>query len=426
METQNINSENSNTVDSGIVFDTASGISESEQREIFAGIENITAQNRISLSEEQKNSLVQGSIQAKRGGGGFPLIVNIVALLLLVGAVFLLYFFHNKDEVQIREGRAGYNSAERALIQEIRRETARELEKKESEIALIAAKLSGVDTELQELYSNNQELSAEQRTVEMNLQRLQEEYRSSLGSLQNERSQILEASRAREASLRAQLEERTSELAAVSEQSRAARSELDRLTSDTERAAAIEAQLSAHYAAAAVQIFSNNLDAAKTSLEKMREFLNTPSFQSIRIFQDRKALYLTSINALKEMIDKAEETEDALAAGNAEYEDRIELLQNQKNEYEKRTGDLERDLKASETRITTLQNQVSGQQRTLNERDAAAVELRALNANLTRTVTARESTITELRAQNAEQAASIESLNSQLANIRQTLQSLSQ
>ncbi|GHU90025.1 hypothetical protein FACS189476_09680 [Spirochaetia bacterium] len=444
METQN-----SNTEDTGIVFDTTSGIPESEQRDILAGIENLTAENRLSLSEDQKKSLLRGRIQAKKRGIAFPLIVNIAALLLLAGAVFLLYFFHDKDEVQIREGRAVYNSTERALIQEIRRETARELEEKENEIALIVSKLTGVDAELQELYSNNQDLTEEQRAVELNLQQLQEEYRHSLGALQNERSQILEASRAREAQLRAQLEERTRELALVSEQSSAAlsaaRSELDRLSSDTERAAAIEAQIGAYYAAAAVQIRGGNYSAAAGLLGIMREFLNTPAFHSIRSIQAWKDLYLTSINTLEGMITEAEKNAaaiNALEAGSAvlmdkgdlaELEQTVADLQTQNSGLEENIAGLNRTLSAnttqvstltrqvgeSQTRISTLQNQVTTQQRTLTERESTITNLQSQNDNLTRTVTARDSTITE-------QAASIEALNSRLTNIQQALQSLTE
>jgi chromosome segregation ATPase len=433
-----------------IEFDTSSGIPEAEQRDILAGIESITVKNRLSLSEEQKDLLVKGKIRAKRGGLRFPLIVNITALVLLAAAIFILYTFHNKDEAEIREGRTIYNSAERALIREIRRETARELEEKEKEIYLIASKLTGVDAELQELYSNNQELTAEQRAIEQNLHRLQEEYRGSLGLLQNERSQILEASRVREAGLRTQLEERTSELTAVSEQNRAARAELERLSSDQEKTAAIEAQLSARYATAAAQIFMDKLSDGRDSLAKIREFLNTPSFQSVPTFQLRKELYLASVDALERMINKTNETENALAEGNAaigEYEKQVADLQSQRTRREEEAAKLSRDLTAAESRTAALQDQVSSQQRTLNERDSAIANLQSEKTTLTQqvtardstianlqsertaltqTVTARENTINELRSENTAQAASIESLNAQLANIRQTLQSLTQ
>ncbi|GHV35940.1 hypothetical protein AGMMS49546_00290 [Spirochaetia bacterium] len=415
----------------GIVFDIASGIPESEQREILDRIENITAKNRLSLSEEQKNLLVKGKLQAKRGGLRFPLIVNIAAVLLLAGAFFILYSFHDKEVAQIREGRAVYNSAERALIQEIRRETARELEEKEREISLITGKLSGVDAELQELHSSNQELTAEQRETEMELQRRQEEYRSSLGLLQNERAQLLESSRAREAGLRAQLEERTRELTAVTEQGNAARAELERLSSDQEKAAAIEAQLSARYATAAAQIFMDKLSEAKDSLANMREFLNTPSFQNIHTFQSRKELYLASVDTLKEMIDKAEESKGVLAstlqaqaAENAEYEKQLADLQGQNASREEEVAKLGRDLRASQNNLTTLQKQVEDQRQTLTDRNNTITRLQSEQSALTQRVMERDNTINELNGQITAQEANITKLNGDLASLRQAIQAL--
>jgi chromosome segregation ATPase len=416
-----------------IEFDASSGISESEQRDILAGIENITVKNRISLSGEQ-GLLATGTIAAKRGGLAFPLIVNIAALLLLAAAFFILYAFHNKDEAEIREGNAVYNSAERALIREIRRETARELEEKETEISLIASKLTGVDAELQELYSNNQELTAEQRAIEQNLHRLQEEYRGSLGLLQNERSQILEASRAREASLHAQLEERTSELSAVSEQNNAARAELERLSGDQEKAAAIEAQLSARYATAAAQIFTDKLSDAGGSLAKMREFLDTPSFQNVRTFRTRKELYLASIDSLEKMINKTNETEHALAEGNAsigEYEkqvagldEKVAGLNRDMAAYASQGAELSRQIREYESRTAALQDQLSGQQQILAERNNAVTNLQSENTALIRRVTERDTTITDLNGRITAQEADIARLNGDLTTLRQAVQAL--
>ncbi|MDR3166788.1 MAG: hypothetical protein LBT93_02500 [Treponema sp.] len=73
--------------ETGIVFDTTSGISEEEQREILAGIEGIAGENRIvSPSRPLKE-------EAKKRGFLFPLLVNIFALLLLGGGFLPSLFF---------------------------------------------------------------------------------------------------------------------------------------------------------------------------------------------------------------------------------------------------------------------------------------------------------------------------------------------
>ncbi|MDR0450924.1 MAG: hypothetical protein LBH26_06635 [Treponema sp.] len=465
---------------------SGSGISEAEQREIIAGIERISLTNRESLSRDKA-----APFKAKRKGGLFPLLVNVFALFLLAGAALVLYSLHGRDEAALRRGNLGYDSAEWALIREIRRETARELEEKEGEIAFISSQLAGVDEELRNLHSSNEDLTAEQRAAEADLQRLQEEYRSSLDSLQDERSQILEASRAREASLRAQFEAQARELAAANEQSRqalgAARAELERLSGDQEKGAAIEAQMAGLYADAAAQVNAGRLDAALKSLASMREFINTPSFQAVRSVQARKNFYLTSIATLEEVIAAAEKLNAVVASSGAgEFERTIAELEERNSILEEQVAglnqavsgtqsSLSRQLTELQNRISGLQTQAAGQQRSISEKDGSIADLNTRNSaltqqlnsltqqlsglqaqaasqqrsisekdgsiaelntrnsaltqqvgTLTQTLTDRNTAIEELRRQGTEQTAEIERLNSQLTNIRQTLQSLTE
>jgi chromosome segregation ATPase len=114
-----------NQDNSGIVFDAKSGISEEEQREILAKIDNIAEKNRLSLSEgEGKNKKTR--FKAKKSGGRFPVIVNIIAFAALAGGLFILISMQGKTDARIRTGTRVYNSAERALIEEIRKETQNE------------------------------------------------------------------------------------------------------------------------------------------------------------------------------------------------------------------------------------------------------------------------------------------------------------
>jgi chromosome segregation ATPase len=433
----------------GFVVD--SGLSDAEQREIFAGIERIALRNRESLSRDKT-----AVFRAKKRGGLFPLLVNIFALFLLAGAGFVLYFLRGRDEAALRQGNVAYSSTEWALIREIRRETARELEEKEGEIVSISSKLAGVDEELRKLYSSNEELTAEQRAVEADLQRLQEEYRSSLGSLQDERSRILEASRTREASLRAQLEAQTRELAEANEQSRealrAARAELDRLSGDQEKGAAIEAHMSGLYAEAAAQVNAGRLDAALKPLAAMREFINTPSFQAVRSIQSRKNFYLTGIATLEGVIAVAEKLNAAVAAsGSGEFDRTIAELEEKNAALSEQVAglnqavsgtqsSLSRQVTELQNRISGLQTQTAGQQRSIAEKDSSIADLNTRNGALTQqinnlnqqlvtlnqTVTERDAAIEELRRQGAEQTAEIDRLNGQLTNIRQTLQTLTE
>jgi chromosome segregation ATPase len=406
-----------------------------------------------------------------------------------LGLAFFLVF-RGGGETQVRGTTALYNSAERALIREIRRETAEELEAKEREIDSMLAKLRGVDGELQELYSNNQDLTAEQRIIEANLRSLQEEYLSSLGSLRDERSHILESSRAREASLRAQYDERTGELAAQVEQGREAlsqaRRELERLSTDQEKGAAIEAQLSAMYIGAAATINAGRLGEAARALNTMRDFINTPAFQGIRSVEPRRNFYLSSITTLEGLMGLAERLNTAVeSTGDGTYERAIARLEERNAALEEQVAGLNEAVIASgaegsglgrqvselQSRISGLQSRTAEQERTLNEQRLALEERQRSNADLdrrlgeqtarageltrqlneqtergndlsrqlsdfsrtnseliltvtdlNRTLTERNGEIQSLTARNTEQAEQIQSLNTQLAAIRLVLQ----
>jgi chromosome segregation ATPase len=150
---------------SEIIFDAKSGISEEEQREILAKINNIAEKNRLSLSEGEKGEgkSRKTRFKAKKTGGRFPVIVNIIAFTALAGGLTILISMQGKTDARIRTGTRIYNSAERALIEEIRRETqsaaADELERlnrDQSQSAAVEAQMSGFFANLnRQITANN-------------------------------------------------------------------------------------------------------------------------------------------------------------------------------------------------------------------------------------------------------------------------------
>jgi chromosome segregation ATPase len=492
--------ENSNqAAEAGaVVFDRSSGISEAEQREILAGIDRIAEKNRRSLSGGRP------VLQARKKGGLFPALVNAAAVLVLGGGVLLLSSFHGKEEVRFQESPAAYNPAERALIQEIRRETNSLLDAKESEISLIMSKLTGVDSELQNLQSSvenmmgekeaelrkemgeafaverqrlvdqnlseaaiaermrrfdeerialmntelagyRQRLDAERAASESNLQKLQEEYRAGLSTLQDERSQILESSRAREASLHAQLEARTRELNDLSQRNQealsSARLELERLSGEQERAAVIEGQLGGYYGTVLNHIRAGRLDEAASAVRTLREFLATPAFTGSPAVRARREIYAAAADGLDALIgDALRDAGGSLPSGDGETAQIIAELRDRNARLEESMAELNRT-------IAAYNSQSSGLGQRIAETEGAASALRTLNQSLQQQVADREQTIAglqsqsaaqseiisvrearigELEAANAAQTQTIANLNTQLESIRQALQALSQ
>ncbi|MDR2102704.1 MAG: hypothetical protein LBP42_01225 [Treponema sp.] len=494
--------------DAGIVFDTASGISEEEQREILAGIEELTGKGRPLPAPEPLKAA------AKKRGLLFPLLVNGLALLLLGGGFFALFVFHGQNDVELRENSAELGVTERQLIEEIRKETADQLKEKEREISAMAAKLAGIDTEKQnlqaaletkleekerelrrimedefeaerqrltarnlseaaiaeemrkfdeqrilrlngDLAAYRQQLDAEKTASENNFRQLQEEYRNSLTALQNERSQILEASRAREAALYAQAEKRIGELSSLYEQSSAglnsAREELSRLTREQEQSGLIERQLNGLYIEVNRQIREGLLTEAAGTLGAMQDFLNTPSFQYIRSLQSRKETHLAAIAILSEMLAALQNREEppapvsaampaAMPADNSAeitaYENTIAELRAENTRLEQTVSDqrktisayssegtsLSRQLNEFENTIAGLRDQNKTLEQDLRSRNNETADLKSQVVNLQNQALLREQNLqsreTEMTALKAQAAAQEQRLQNELSALR--------
>jgi ParB family transcriptional regulator, chromosome partitioning protein len=375
-----------------VVFDEKSGISVEEQQEILSKINGIAEKNRKLLSQTTQVDNGKIVINAQKSGAGFPLAVNIAAAVILLIGVFFMFFFYGKKDSQVRIGKAVYDIAERTLIEEIRKDTSEKIAEKEMEITTITTRLEEVDDELSKLYSSNQELTKEQIATQERLLALQNSFREELAVLQEERSQILEASRSREARLRAQLDERAREYAAAQQKVTGeldyANSELDKLTTEQERIAAIDAQVSGGLASAKDYISSGQYDQASRVVENLRHFCNTNTLASSRVFQSRRDFYNQSIDFVEAMIidaqknsgsslgsqqfdlqaknvqqqekiNELQKTIDTLSKGGSEVTKKIGELQASINEKDDKISSLEADKTKSAADITRLQNSIT-------------------------------------------------------------------
>jgi chromosome segregation ATPase len=462
-----------------IVFDTASGFSVEEQREILNEINALARKTRIAAPEEPLKTV------AKKRGLLFPVLVNIGALLLLVSGFFLLMYFHSREDADIREGSIVLGLTERKLIQEIRQETSRLIGEKEKEINDYLAKLADAGAEYRELEASVESLTEEQQQRAEYLLMVQDEYRGAITGLQEERAKILEEARSRETELRAQAEARVRELSSQVEQSAseltAAQEELSRLASEQERAARAEGQLGGYYQQVNESIRAGELDNAAARLKSMREFLNTPSLRGIRSLENRKQAHLAAIDSLELITAEALRAREAAnsAAAGASSDGAIEAaiegsisaaalsaLTEEAEALQKQIETLEATVRQQqaaiaafsaqdsetgrlvagyEERINGLQTQVSTQQQALNQRDASIsalqvqadgqreqiveqdrriVALQGQAENLNRTIANNETAIGELRTRNETLTRANEDLTRQIETIRESARQL--
>jgi chromosome segregation ATPase len=425
---EKMTNDNSELGSDAIVFDLDSGISEDEQKEILAKINDITESHRRSLAAgTEAFEGKENRFTAKKSGILFPVLVNALALVALVGGFFVLSSFQGKTDAQVRMGTKVYSSVERALIEEIRRETSSRLEAKENEILMISSQLEGIDSELRGLYSNSGDLTDEQRAAELRLKSLQKEYLASLENLQDERSRILEEARSREAVLQTRLENRTRELTVTEEQSPATpeliQGELERLSSEQARAATVEAQMNAFLANLYEQVNDNRLDAATVTIQSMRTFLNTPSFQALRSVQARIELYTESVNAFEVLMEEARKNRAAPVADarppDASAEQALAELQ-------EKYAELERTVTASATQSSSTTGRVAELERANRALEQRSREKDSTISALQSDLATQTQNVLAVRQQVTTHENTIINLNNQLTQLRLALQALNQ
>jgi len=427
-----------------IVFDEKSGISVEEQREILTQINGIAEKNRQILSGNAADlhaGIKKSAINAKKSGVFFPVAVNIAAIAALCAGVFLLILHNGRVDTNVRTGGAVYNITERALIDEIRKDTAEQIAAKEMEISLITVRMEEIDGELNLLYTSNITLTAEQIAARERLLAMQDNYRGELSVLQEERSHILETSRSREGRLRAQLEERTREFAAVQQRTAgeldSAINELNRLTTEQERIAAVDAQLAGGISLVNTFIQSSRYEEASNAIVNLRDFNNNNAAASSRSFQSRREFYNQTFNLMEAMIAEARRNTGAannaeqfeLQSRNLQLQETITSMQRTIDDFNAgsagqagRIGELEQTVTSLRTTVSSLE-QTSASLRTTNsslqqasaEKDSRIASLQSENSNLTLTVNT-------LRSANTANEQEISNLRNQMSVIRQMLQ----
>ena len=378
-----------------IVFDTASGISLEEQKEILAGINAIAGENRLAPE-------LAVTEEAKKKSFLFPLFVNVGALVLLISAFGILGLFHNNDEQEIRESSSVLGLTERMLIQEIRNDTERRIREKESQIGDVLLRLHAVDAEYKDLQVSVESMTAAQKQRAASLLILSEEYQRMLLDLNEEKARILEDSRQREADLWAQAEEKAKALSSGTEQDwpelDAAMEELKKLGTEQERANRAEREMSGFYATLNDQIESGRLDEARATISSAREFLEAPSLRGIRVFEARKQTHLAAVDAMEKAI--------ASSTGGVLIQD---------NTQEEIIAELTAKSTAQERLLAAYTAEGAGQNQIIAEYASALSQLESSNADQKDALNNKDSEIQTLKTEIAQREQRVSDLSSSMA-----------
>lgn len=381
--------ENSMEAENGIAV-----FSEEERREIAAQIEAAAGRSPMAISRMPAKGEA-----SKRGL--FPLLVNAGAVIFLAAGICFMFFFQRGEAAEINESGVILGITERRLIEEIRRETSLRISEKEAAIEEMSARIAEVDAELAKLDSL-ESLSDDQKNAMAALRGRHDEYQLSLEGLRNERAQILAEARQKEAALYAKLEEREGAMENLSVQNRqeleAVRDEFVKLLGDEEKAALAEQQINAYFSTAEKQVRALQYGEALNTLAALKEFLVTPSLQTLRPIQARResglaaaAALSTTVESLKnggvvpaspaaaqppaaaplpafvpasgsgktetELRRQLESQNAANAAGLAEREQIIEDLRKEQSGLQSRNAELQQSLTGKDTQIKSLETQ---------------------------------------------------------------------
>jgi DNA repair exonuclease SbcCD ATPase subunit len=335
------------------VLDESSGISKEDQQEILREIEKVSQESRISVTPETM------AIKAVKKGFLFPLLVNVLFVILLAGGGFTLYTLFQRGETVLMEEGGAIASAEGKLIEELKKESEAALQAKNREINQIQAQLQDIDKQRQELQSNmdtqvavreaelrsaletelaaererlrqqgiseaditsrlqilgsektaefqteletfKQQAEEERRRQEENLITLQQEYQQNLALAETDRQRVLEEADAREAELEARLDAQAAQLEQATLEARAA---LNKLAAQQEKQTLAAAQLTGFYSRVKENLQEGDYDGAREDLQAIKEYLDDPSVATLPNILQRREIELFVVDSISNLVE---------------------------------------------------------------------------------------------------------------------------
>ena len=310
---------------------------EEERRGILAEIDRIVSENKNALTPQKLR------VNAGRVGVRFPLLVNVIAVLVLVAGVYAMLQLYREEERMVRAGGGIVLTTESRLISELQRQTEEQLQRKEQEISAIQAQLAEVQSEriaieteidervrelerelrdeldaelraerrrlLSEGFSDEEierllrdferrrlaELRAEVEAYRIALEREQQENTHALARLEMELSQSLEDSRRDRAALEEDARRRVGELSRRYEQqleSRSAevahaREQLSELQELQKLQLTVQNQITGYYQRIRGAVVERDYANALVMINRLRDFLEQENVRSLPVIKTR-------------------------------------------------------------------------------------------------------------------------------------------
>jgi myosin heavy subunit len=336
-----------------LALEEGSGISREDQQEILQEIEKVSEESRISVTPETM------AIKAVKKGFLFPLVVNILFVVLLAGGGYALYYLFQRGETVLMEEGGAIASAEGRLIEELKKESEAALQAKNREISQIQVQLQNIEEQRRELQANmdekvaareadlrgaleaelvaererlrqqgiseadinrrletlesektaafqseltafRQQAEQERLLQEENLKTLQQEYQQNLSQAEVERQLVQREAQAREAELRSQLDARTAQLKQANLEAKA---ELNELATQQEKQNLAASQLTGLYSEVMEDLQEGNYDGALEDLGAIKEYLDDPSIATLPNILQRREIELFVVDSISSLVE---------------------------------------------------------------------------------------------------------------------------
>lgn len=358
----------------GIDFDTESGISIEDQKEIIAQIENTVSERRISIDDELL------TIKPKKRGILFPILINAILILLTAAVVFGLQWFFSRQEQQLELDARIYSGGDSLLINQFKKE----VNAKEKEISMIQERLQNlddeksklqetmdsqieqkqleleeqmrlelenerqrlkdegistedIDTQIEEIkrqkeLENKQELEAFQKKAEE--QKLADEKR--IEEMKNEFTTSLDSLNSEKATLEKELAYAEEKEAALEKEKTEAEKKLKEMSEQREKEERLNEQIRGMYENINIQMQDGKYEAAMNSLEEMRRFFYDETTAILPSILKRREVELFLIGSLENLIQEELTKADIDTATLLEKANLITSISAKANEAEKR------------------------------------------------------------------------------------------
>lgn len=336
-----------------------------------------------------------------RNGALFPILTNIVVLLLTAAIIWFIFSLHDRQKQSILSEGQTVSSAEGTILREFREEAEGQMQEMRSD-------LSALQQEKEQLEENTQRI-IEERTAEFRerlqarmseerarleasgiseqeidrrldqyRQELTEAHEQELAAVRSEAEQEIEA---REQEIRQLTENYQEQLEEYESERQSALNRLNTMQQRQQEAELLAQQISSAYLSAVNAIENNNFDTARSSLDMIEDILTRDSVRNVAGIAQRFKGDREVLSALRQFITLKESrrTDRVPPQTAAELEELRETVSRQRDELQAKEQQITSLSESTDNLNTQLQNTRGELSRTRNRLETAQREIEDLH-----------------------------------------------